>query len=175
MRINIHDKFKSWRHFVKLVKNLYRSLNQKGVEIKSLCIYANIVDKESQKSTGLCLWDENGEMLGEVGIDAGYFEWLNHGHDGMVFQYRLENELLNQAQYNYKRRQHENKILDDKEEKSFEENYLPVTCETKGGKKVKTFSTISEIQERGYNWKSVKGAIDNGKCYKNRIWKTKNS
>lgn len=85
MRINIHDKFKSWRHFVKLVKNLYRSLNQKGVEIKSLCIYANIVDKESQKSTGLCLWDENGEMLGEVGIDVGYFEWLNHGHDGMVF------------------------------------------------------------------------------------------
>lgn len=172
MRINIHDKFKSWRHFIKFVKGLYRSLDKKGVEIKSICVYANIVDKESQKSTSLYLQDEDDKMLGEVGIDAGYFEWLNHGYDGMILQYKLEDELLNQAQYNYKRKQNESKILNSKEEKEFEEKYLPVTCETKGGKKVKTFTTISEIQMRGYNWKFVKRAIDNNKCYKNKIWKS---
>lgn len=172
MRINIHDKFKSWRHFVKFVKELYRSLDQKGVEIKSLCIYVNIANKESQKSTELCLRDKNGEVLGEVGIDAGYFEWLNHGYDGMIFQYKLEDELLNQAQYNYERKKSERKIFDDKEEKHFEENYLPVTCETKGGKKVKVFTTIFEMQKRGFNWKFVKKAIDNNKCYKNKIWKS---
>ena len=175
MRINIHDKFKSWRHFIKFVKGLYRSLDKRGVEIKSICVYANIVDKESQKSTSLYLRDEDGKMLGEVGIDVGYFEWLNHGYDGMILQYKLEDELLNQAQYNYERKKNERKIFDDKEEKHFEENYLPVICETKGGKKVKIFTAISEIQERGYNWKSVKNAIDNGKSYKNRIWKIKNS
>lgn len=175
MRINIHDKFKSWRHFVKFAKELYRSLDQKGVEIKSLCIYANIVHKESRKSTELCLRNKNGEVLGEVGVDAGYFEWLNHGYDGMIFQYKLEDELLNQTQYNYKRKQNEREILNSKEEKEFEEKYLPIICETKGGKKIKNFTTIFEMQTRGYNWKSVKNAIDNGKSYKNRIWKIKNS
>ena len=63
MRINIHDKFKSWRHFIKFVKGLYRSLDKRGVEIKSICVYANIVDKESQKSTSLYLRDEDGKML----------------------------------------------------------------------------------------------------------------
>lgn len=173
MRINIHDKFKSWRHFIKFAKGLYRSLDKRGVEIKSICVYANIVDKESQKSTSLYLCDEDDKMVGEVGIDAGYFEWLNYGCDGMVLQYKLENELLNQAQYNYKRKQNEIKILNSKEEKEFEEKYFPIICETKNGKKVKTFATISEIQTRGYNWKFVKKAIDNNKCYKNKIWKSK--
>lgn len=172
MRINIHDKFKSWRHFIKFVKGLYRSLDKRGVEIKSICVYANIVDKESQKSTSLYLCDEDDKMLGEVGIDAGYFEWLNHEYDGMILQYKLEDELLNQAQYNYERKKSERKIFDDKEEKHFEDNYLPVTCETKGGRKVKIFTTISEMQKRGYNWKFVKKAIDNDRCYKNKIWKS---
>ena len=174
MRINIHDKFKSWRHFIKFVKGLYRSLDKKGVEIKSICIYANIVDKESQKSTSLYLRDKDNKLLGEVGIDVGYFEWLNHGYDGMILQYKLEDELLNQAQYNYERKKSERKIFDDKEEKHFEENYLPVTCETKGGKKAKVFTTIFEMQKRGFNWKFVKKAIDSGKCYKNKRWKIKN-
>ena len=172
MRINIHDKFKSWRHFIKFVKGVYRSLDKKGVEIKSICVYANIVDKESQKSTSLYLRDEDGKMLGEVGIDVGYFEWLNHEYDGMILQYKLEDELLNQTQYNYERKQNERKILNDKEEKEFEEKYLPIICETKGGKKVRTFTTILEMQTRGYNWKFIKKAIDNNKCYKNKIWES---
>ena len=73
MRINIHDKFKSWRHFVKFVKGLYRSLDQKGVEIKSLCVYANIVNKETQKPTELIFEDESGKILDKAGLDVGYY------------------------------------------------------------------------------------------------------
>lgn len=172
MKINIHDKFKSWRHFIDVVKRLYRKLDENNLEVKSLCIYANVVNKETQKCSGLCLYDKDGNYIDEVGMDIGYFEWLKFTYDGMIISYKAESNLLNQQAYQRERSVHKNTAKYDEDIADFENNYLPVICRTKGGKKRKVYKKVSNIKGDKFDWKYIKQAIDEGKLYRGYKWES---
>jgi len=181
MRINIHDKFKSWRHFIDVVKQLYKFLDSHNLEVRTITSYITVANKDTNKCTTLYIVDKDDESdCEEVGFDIGYFEWEDTKKDGMTIKCERESELLNQMQYKSKRyhyqaeeRQKEKLKRDANAAKEFEEKYLPVRSLTKKtGVKKCDFKTVKQISNYGYDWKKVKRAIDNDACYKDCRWKS---
>lgn len=170
MRINIHDTFKSWRHFIDTAKRLYRFLGQYNLEIKSMCIYATLCNKDTKKVTTLNVYDKDGNFTDEVGFDIGYFEWENHSYEGMTLRYALDESLLNQKEYRSKR----NAACKQRDEEAlrcdFENNYLPVTKTTPKGRNKRTYNSVADLEKLGYDYRKIKKAIDENKTYRDYIW-----
>lgn len=96
MRINIHDCFKSWRDFTETTKALYRILQKYNTKIKSMVIYINLVDKDSNKAAQIT----NVENHNSIGIDIGYFDWAkNKCSTAPVLFFKDEDELMSQREY----------------------------------------------------------------------------
>lgn len=183
MKINIHDKFTSWRQFVDLVKWIYRYLDSYNLEVRNLTVYIATENKETKKISTLYVKSkENDEDVEEIGLDIGYFEWEGHDGNAMVIKKRRESELLNQSLYKMERehqqalqRAAEREAKDLELSKVFEKEYLPIRSLTKKtGIMRSDFKSLKEIERRGYDWKRIKKAIDEDKCYKDYRWKSLN-
>lgn len=180
MKINVHDKFKSWRHFIDVAKRLYRFLDQHNLELRTITSYISVENKDTHKLTSLYVVDEYEEWSEEVGIDIGYFEWDKPKYDGMIIKYKCESDLLNQKEYKSERYhyQAEQRRLEREaqlaaESKDFAEQYLPVRSLTKkSGVKKTDFNTVKQLASYGYDWRKVQESIDEGKCYKDCRWKS---
>ena len=180
MKINVHDKFKSWRDFLNLAKRLYKILDSHNLELRSITAYISVESKDTHKLTSLYVVDEDKDYREEVGFDIGYFEWEESQHDEMMIQCKPESELMNQAAYKYTRSRFQTQLRREEREKedavvlqSFENDYLPVRSLTKkSGIRKEDFNTVKQLEKKGYDWKKVKIAIDEGKCYKEYRWKS---
>lgn len=180
MKINVHDKFKSWRQFVSVVKELHRFLDKHNLELRTITAYISVENKDTHKLTSLYVNNEEEQYSEEIGIDIGYFEWDEIKHDGMLLKCKCESDLLSQSEYTAERYhyQAEQRRLEREtqlaaESKDFAERYLPVRSLTKkSGVKKSDFNTVKQLTSYGYDWKKVQKAIDEGKCYKECRWKS---
>lgn len=96
MRINIHDSFKTWRDFVTTAKTIYRFFSNQNLEIKSMVIYANLVNKTTNKS--YTIYRKTNDEKIKQGIDVGCK--FNNNDYGSHIILTDEKCLMTQQEYN---------------------------------------------------------------------------
>lgn len=95
MRINIHDSFKTWRDFVTTAKIIYRFFNNQNLKIKSMVVYANLVDKTTNKS--YTIYRKTNDDKIKQGIDVGR-KFNNNDYDSHILLID-EKCLMSQQEY----------------------------------------------------------------------------
>ena len=95
MRINIHDSFKPWRDFATAAKIIYRFFSNQNLEIKSMVIYANLVDKTTNKTYAVYRETNDDKII--QGLDVGR-KFYNNDYDSHIL---LTDEkcLMSQQEY----------------------------------------------------------------------------
>lgn len=167
MKVSFHDEFRTWRKFIKAIKNVYKFIRNYGLEIRSMVVYLNLYDKTTGKPTEIYRTSDHAEM----GLEVGRFEWLERGNEDMLVCVVAEDEISSQSAYVKKLEQYKKAKLLEAEETAFDACYMPIVARYKtSGKIYRKFDNVAELNKYGYNFKKIKTAIDENKPYLDKIW-----